>query len=172
MDSSPPGSSVHGKNTGVGSHALLLPNLGIIPESPTLAGEFFPIWVNREALEMMLAVGSFHKFPFSYWGHFLLFLVWREFRMILLKILILNIWIHKGSWFFLPLIYFPILRPVFYFFFPSLGLIFRKLNIYMIYSPNPCISSHIYVYANICTKLMPKNAQTSAQLHTAHTLVK
>ena len=48
MDCSPPGSSVHeespGKNTGVGCHALLqgnLPNPGIEPRSPTLAGGFF-----------------------------------------------------------------------------------------------------------------------------------
>ena len=46
MDSSPPGSSVHGdspcKNTGVGCHALLqgnLPNSGIKPRSPTLQAD-------------------------------------------------------------------------------------------------------------------------------------
>ena len=49
MDSSPPGSSVHGdspgKNTGVGCHALLqgdLPNPGIQPRSPAMHVDSLP----------------------------------------------------------------------------------------------------------------------------------
>ena len=43
VDCSPPGSSVHGdssgKNTGVGCHALLLPDPGIEPGYPTLQAD-------------------------------------------------------------------------------------------------------------------------------------
>ena len=55
MDSSPPGSSVHGdspgKNAGVGRHALLQ---GIFPPKDFwtlvshIAGKFFAIWATRE----------------------------------------------------------------------------------------------------------------------------
>ena len=56
MDCSPPGSAVHGdslgKKTGVGFHSLLqgnLPNPGIKPRSPPVAGGFFTIRATREA---------------------------------------------------------------------------------------------------------------------------
>ena len=34
-----------------------------------------------------------------------------------------------------------------------------------------CVCIYVYIYKNVCVS-MPKNAQTTAQLHSSHTLVK
>ena len=52
-----------GKNTGMGSHSLLwgnLPNPGIKPTSPALAGRFFTVWATRAALSTLGNIINLH----------------------------------------------------------------------------------------------------------------
>ena len=70
MNCSPPGSSVHGilkapgKNTGVGCHTLQgnLPNPGIEPRSPALAGGLFIFWATREAQKVLPWAQPFNSY--------------------------------------------------------------------------------------------------------------
>ena len=72
MDCSPPGSSVRGdfpgKNTGVGCR--FLPNPGIQPMFPALAGGFFPTSTTWEALFLLSPKQCEVATLFLHWGIF------------------------------------------------------------------------------------------------------